>query len=172
MKIAVGSTNPTKIKAVRNVLGDLIEIIPIDVPSYVSEQPFGDEETLTGALNRARACLELADVQFAIGLEGGVKESEHGLMVINWGALVDLDGNEYIASGARAVLPIEVEKEIHSGNTLGEAMDGFTKRKGVSKKEGAMGIITNGRINRDEMFAHVVKILVGQYEFYKTLQDE
>lgn len=172
MKVAVGSTNPTKIEAVRNVLGGLIEIIPIDAPSYVSEQPFGDEETLTGALNRARECLKKADVQFAIGLEGGVTKSDRGLMVINWGALVDLGGNEYIASGARAVLPFEVEKEIQSGKTLGEAMDGFTKRKGVSKKEGAMGIITNGRINRDEMFAHVVKILVGQYEFNKNLQEE
>ncbi|MFN7250595.1 MAG: DUF84 family protein [Anaerobacillus sp.] len=172
MRVAVGSTNPTKIAAVKRVLGNNIELLPIEAPSYVSEQPFGDEETVKGALNRARASLAAAEVQFAIGLEGGVAETEYGLMVINWGALVDNSGKEYIASGARTLLPAEVHQEIQNGKTLGEAMDIFTNREGVSKKEGAMGIITNGRINRDEMFAHVVKALVGQYEFNKNLQGE
>jgi inosine/xanthosine triphosphatase len=172
MRVAIGSTNPTKVEAVKRVLGDNIELLQIEAPSFVSEQPFGDEETLKGALNRAKACLETAEVQFAIGLEGGVANTEYGLMVINWGALVDNSGKEYIASGARTVLPGEVDQEIQSGKTLGEAIDIYTRRKGVSKKEGAMGIITNGRINRDEMFAHVVKVLVGQYEFNKRDWDK
>jgi inosine/xanthosine triphosphatase len=169
MKVAIGSINPTKIAAVKSVLGSSVEVMPFNVPSSVAEQPFGDEETLKGALNRAKACLETSDAHFAIGLEGGVAEVEQGFLVINWGALVDRNGNEFIASGARAVLPTEIIKELRSGKTLGEAMDVYTKRTGVSKKEGAMGIITNGRINRDEMFAHVVKALVGQFEFYQTL---
>ncbi|MCT8137321.1 DUF84 family protein [Anaerobacillus sp. CMMVII] len=167
MKVAVGSTNPTKVKAVHNVVGDLFEVIPLKVPSDVSEQPFGDQETVTGALNRAKTCLEVCEADFAIGLEGGVAETEYGMLVINWGALVDRDGNEYIASGARAILPDEVASLVRDGRTLGEAMDLYTKRLGVSKLEGAMGIITNSRINRDEMFSHVVKVLIGQYEFHK-----
>ncbi len=169
MKIAIGSKNPTKIAAVKNVLGDDYEVMSIDVPSFVSEQPFGDEETVKGALNRAKACLEAANIDFAIGLEGGVAEFDFGLMVINWGALIDRNGNEYVASGARAPLPQEVASEVRKGKSLGEAIDLYTKRIGVSKKEGAMGIITNSRINRDEMFTHVVKALVGQYEYMSRM---
>ncbi len=172
MKVAVGSTNPTKIAAVESVLGNSYQIVAFDAPSEVSEQPIGDQETIRGALNRAKACLTALDVEFAIGLEGGVLKTELGMMVINWGALVDRDGNEYIASGARAILPDGIEAELVSGKTLGQAMDIFTKRNGVSKKEGAMGVITNGRLPRAEMFAHVVKVLIGQYEFYDGLKQE
>lgn len=169
MKVAVGSTNPTKITAVKNVLGSQIELLPLEVPSSVSEQPFGDEETVAGAINRAKACFVKNNIDFAIGLEGGVIETRYGLMIINWGALVDEEGNEYIASGVRALLPNEIANAVRQGKTLGQAMDMYTNRKGVSKKEGAMGVITNGRINRDEMFSHVVKALVGQFEFEKII---
>ncbi|RXI98599.1 DUF84 family protein [Anaerobacillus alkaliphilus] len=169
MRVAIGSKNPTKVAAVEGVLGSSFEIVALDVPSEVSEQPFGDEETIRGAVNRAKACLKSVNVDFAIGLEGGVTETEYGLMVINWGALVDYKGNVFIASGARAVLPGEVSAEINHGKTLGQAMDVYTKRNGVSKKEGAMGIITNGRLNRDEMFAHVIKVLIGQYDFHNAV---
>ncbi|OIJ09274.1 hypothetical protein BKP35_17210 [Anaerobacillus arseniciselenatis] len=171
MKIAIGSKNPTKIAAVKNVLGDGYEVISVDAPSLVSEQPFGDEETVNGALNRARACIEADDIDFAIGLEGGVQDSKYGLMVINWGALVDKNGNEFVASGARAPLPGEVALLVLEGNPLGKAIDLYTKRIGVSKKEGAMGIVTNSRINRDEMFTHVVKALVGQYEYKSAVSE-
>lgn len=169
MKIAVGSVNPAKIMAVKKILEKNFEVVPVDAPSLVSEQPIGDQETVKGAINRAQTCLEGREEEFtfAIGLEGGVVDTEYGLMVINWGALVDPQGNVFIASGARAPLPADVAKKVLNGQTLGEAIDAYTKRIGVSKKEGAMGVITNGRINRDEMFSHVVKALIGQYECYK-----
>lgn len=167
MKIAIGSTNPAKVKAVESVLGVQYEVMPVEAPSNVSDQPFGDKETIKGAINRASNSLKTnKDLVFAIGLEGGVTETEYGLMVINWGAIVCHDGTSFVASGARAVLPEKVSTLVIQGKTLGEAMDIYTKRNGVSKKEGAMGIITNGRINRDEMFSHVVKALYGQYEFH------
>lgn len=168
MRVAVGSTNPTKVSAVIDVLGDHVEIFSISADSSVSEQPFGDRETIQGASNRAKECMKEGVFDIAIGLEGGVCETEFGLMVINWGALVDNQGNEWVASGARAVLPNEIVNHVRKGKTLGEAMDLYTKRYEVSKKEGAMGIITNGRILRHEMFSHVVKALVGQYEFHKN----
>ena len=58
MKIAVGSTNPVKVEAVRQTISRIwseAEIIPIAVPSGVSEMPMSDEETRTGARNRALA---------------------------------------------------------------------------------------------------------------------
>lgn len=47
VKVAVGSMNPAKITAVQKVLGNTFELVAIDAPSFVSEQPIGDEETVT-----------------------------------------------------------------------------------------------------------------------------
>ncbi len=44
MKIAIGTKNRAKIQAVKNVFGADADIIGIDVPSGVSEQPFSDED--------------------------------------------------------------------------------------------------------------------------------
>lgn len=49
------------------------------VPSGVSDQPIGHEETLQGAVNRAQAAAQAhtgqATVEFSVGLEGGVVAS-------------------------------------------------------------------------------------------------
>ena len=61
LSVAVGSANPVKLAAARAVLawaapGATVE--SVTVPSGVPDQPFGDEETITGARNRARAARE------------------------------------------------------------------------------------------------------------------
>ena len=56
--IAVGSTNPVKLAAARAVLGALAPsatIASVAVASTVPDQPFGDDETIRGALARASA---------------------------------------------------------------------------------------------------------------------
>ena len=47
------------------------EITSLSVPSGVSAQPFSDEETMQGAINRAKRALE-EGAPIGIGLEGGV----------------------------------------------------------------------------------------------------
>jgi non-canonical (house-cleaning) NTP pyrophosphatase len=54
--IAVGSTNPVKIGAVRAILEPLApnaSIAGVAVRSTVRDQPLGDDETIRGALARA-----------------------------------------------------------------------------------------------------------------------
>ena len=74
-RVAVGSTNPVKVAAVRAVLGAAgasAEITPIGVPSTVRDQPIGDDETIRGALARARAAREATGAELGVGIEGGV----------------------------------------------------------------------------------------------------
>src|SRR5512147_411633 len=95
MLIAIGSTNPVKCNASRAVLASLYpdaEFVCAEVPSGVSAQPWGDVETRTGALNRARAALEHTGADLAIGLEGGVQDSEFGLLTAAWCVVVDRHG--------------------------------------------------------------------------------
>ena len=41
------------------------------------------------------------------------------------------------------------------------------KNKMFAKTEGAIGIFTNGSINRVEMFTHIARMLIGQYCYQK-----
>ncbi|MFZ3589392.1 DUF84 family protein [Bacillus sp. DJP31] len=166
MIITIGSKNFAKIKAVRSVF-EKAEIISISVPSDVSEQPFSDDETMKGAVNRANNAMKAGNSDIGIGLEGGVVEMSSGMYLCNWGALVDQSGFSAVAGGARLRLPDEIADALRKGNELGPVMDEYAKIKNVRQLEGAVGIFTNGRVNRKEMFEHVVKLLSGQYEFYK-----
>ncbi|MFD3445273.1 DUF84 family protein [Microbacteriaceae bacterium 4G12] len=164
MKVAVGSLNKTKVGAVENIWSQE-EIIPVSVASGVAVQPFSDEETIQGAINRAKNALEAANAYVGIGLEGGVVETNQGLFVCNWGALVTQSGETFLAGGARIKLPDEFLAPLRSGKELSEVMDEYTRQKDIRSNEGAIGIFTAGYVNRVDMFTHVVKILVGQYMY-------
>lgn len=74
MKIAVGSTNPTKLNAVRTVVEQVwpaAELLPVAVPTGVSAMPMSDAECIAGARNRAKEARELTGATFGVGLEGG-----------------------------------------------------------------------------------------------------
>ncbi|HEU5138557.1 MAG TPA: DUF84 family protein [Bacillales bacterium] len=167
--VAVGSFNPAKVGAVREVFK---EVLGLEVSSGVSDQPMSDEETRTGALNRAKACVSQG-AAVGIGLEGGVMESEAGLLSVNWGALVDENGCEIVAAGARYPLPENIADGIRNGRELGDVIDEYTARRNVRKKEGAVGIFTDGGMTRGELYIHIVRLLAGQYQFIqKNTQDQ
>jgi inosine/xanthosine triphosphatase len=171
MKIIIGSNNPAKIEAVKRVfLGNYV-FHSVNAASGVGDMPFKDEETIQGAINRAENALKLGGGDIGIGLEGGVQETSYGLMLSNWGALASKEHPSLIAGGARILLPKEIAQRLRNGEELGPVMDDYTNRQNIRKKEGAVGIFTNGYIDRVEMFTHLTKLLVGQYE-YNRLQIE
>ncbi|MDF2854451.1 MAG: NTPase [Neobacillus sp.] len=172
MKIIIGSTNPAKVSAVKQAFPyQQAQFISLDIPSGVSEQPFSDEETIKGAVNRANGALKQGYGDIGIGLEGGVQESDHGLLVCNWGALVSTENKPIIAGGARFLLPESIADRLRAGEELGPVMEDYAKKKNVRKNEGAVGIFTNGLINRAEMFAHIINLLIGQYYYSKNISN-
>lgn len=166
MNIKIGSKNPTKINAVTEVFPDA-SVTALKASSGVSEQPFSDEETMMGAVNRATQCAESAEGVIGIGLEGGVMYVNEQLYLCNWGALVTPEGQIFTASGARIALPEEIEAGLRDGAELGDLMDRYAEKQAVRTKEGAIGIFTNDFVSRQEMFAHVVKLLRGQWEYWR-----
>lgn len=164
MKVVVGSKNKTKVGAVEKVWGDAT-ITSLSVPSGVAAQPFSDEETMQGAINRAKRALQEGEAQIGIGLEGGVMKTAHGLFMCNWGALATSDGKTFVAGGARIKLPDDFLTPLEEGKELSEVMEEFVQRKDIRSHEGAIGIFTDDYVNRTELFVHVVKLLVGQYKY-------
>jgi inosine/xanthosine triphosphatase len=166
MKIIIGTKNPAKINAVQTAFdGYQAEFVTMNVASGVSEQPFSDEETINGAVNRALNALHEGEGDMGIGLEGGVQKHGNGLYLCNWGALAVKGKEPFVAGGARIPLPKEIANRLIAGEELGPVMDEYTHKENIRKQEGAVGVFSNGRVDRAEMFSHVMKLLIGQYEY-------
>ena len=178
MKINVGSKNPTKISAVREAISayDLLsgsEVVPMEVSSGVSSQPKSLEETIRGALSRARNAF--GDCDYSIGLESGlmqVPQSKSGYM--DFCACIIYDGREsHLGLSCAFEFPTEITRLIHEeGLDANEASfrSGLTKHKNIGSLEGAIGILTKGRVTRKEYTKQAIQMALIQIEnpsFYK-----
>jgi len=172
VKIAIGTKNPTKVKAVNDAFASFIEaeFISTNVPSNVSAQPLTDLETLTGAINRAKNALEAERADLGVGLEGGLIKTDFGYFLCNWGAIYVKDQQPIIAGGARIVVPDEIGELVFSGRELGDVMDIYARKKNVRHNEGAIGIFTNGIVDRTTMFKELSNLLIGQYLYKQNVQ--
>ncbi len=166
MKIAVGTDNPVKYRAVRNVMRRLFpdaQVIALRVPSGLPEQPIGDDETRQGALNRAQAARLATHADWGVGIEGGVVECEFGMMTCAWCAIKDRSGRVGIGGSTNMLLPEEVAERVRAGEELGHAMDEFAKITNVKRKMGAIGVMTKGLTDRQRAYEFIVKMAVVKF---------
>ncbi|ASJ06349.1 inosine/xanthosine triphosphatase [Thermococcus pacificus] len=157
MRIAVGSTNPTKVLAVKEVMemiyGD-VEVFGVEVESGVPDQPVGIEETIRGAINRARQALEKGNADMGVGIEAGiypVPNSLTGYFDIQFCAILDREGWLTIGHGPGFEYPPYVIKRIKEGVEAGKAMDELVGEKDLKRKTGAIGYLTHGILPRKEL---------------------
>lgn len=166
MKIAIGSTNPTKVRAARNGLRKIYpraEFIALPVPSGVPSQPRGDEQTRRGAVNRARAARQAARADWGVGLEAGILKTKYGVMTCAWVAIVDRAGRVGIGGSTNMLLPDQVAARVLAGAELGDAMDAFAHIADVKRKMGAIGVLTRGLSNRQRAYEEIVKLAAARF---------
>lgn len=166
MRIAVGSTNPVKFNATCAVLKPLYpdaEFVAVDVPSDVAAQPWGNAETRAGAVNRARAALVQTGADMGIGLEGGVQDTEFGLMTAAWCAIVDANGQLGIGGNSSTLLPTPVAEAVRAGQELGQAMDRFADRENTKHANGAIGILTNDLETRQSAYEMIIRLALAPF---------
>jgi inosine/xanthosine triphosphatase len=165
--IAVGSTNPVKIAAVRAVLGPLAphaRIEGVAVPSTVADQPFGDDETIRGALARATAARIVAQAQLGVGIEGGVVEQDDGSMrTCAWAVIVDAAGRSGVGGSLAMPLPDRVAAMIREGLELGHAMDRLIGEQNTKHGKGAVGILTGGLVDRQQAYEVLVSYAAARF---------
>jgi inosine/xanthosine triphosphatase len=166
MKIAIGSTNPVKIAAVRSVVHRVwpeAAVISLAVAPGVPAMPMSDADCLTGARNRARAAQAAAGATLGIGLEGGVNPEPAGLMLLGWVVAVDGHGREGVGGGARLPLPAPIAERVLAGAELGPVMDELLGQRNVKQMGGAVGALTSGLVLREETFAVAVAYALAPF---------
>jgi inosine/xanthosine triphosphatase len=158
--VVVGSLNPVKVAAVRAVIlrhWPQAEVWGVSVPSGVPDQPWGDDETIRGAGNRARAAQRETGASLAIGLEGGcVRLSDGSARTCAWAVAVDATGRESVGGSLSMPLPAAVTAELNAGAELGHAIDTVAGTVNVKHGQGAVGILTAGLVDRQGAYEVLV----------------
>ncbi len=165
--VVVGSTNPVKVNAVRAVLARAgLEAVVEGraVPSSVSDQPLGDEETIRGAVARARGALASDGADLGVGIEGGVVNDATGAMrTCAWAAVVSPDGRQGVGGSLAMPLPAVVADAVRGGLELGHAMDRLTGSHDTKRGAGAVGILTAGLVDRQQAYEVLVSYALAPF---------
>lgn len=160
--VVVGSTSPAKRLAVtdalRRLYGRPVDVLTVAADPGVPAQPWGEEETRTGALNRARGALQLApNARLAIGIEAGVSaETGWPLWTFAWIVALSQDGVMGAARSATFGVPERLAAGVRSGLELGDALDEAYGSVRAKDGPGAVGILTRGLLDRPELYASAV----------------
>ena len=165
-RVVVGSTNPVKIAAAQAVIersGSAARVEGIGVPSGVRDQPEGDDETIRGATQRARAALAASDAELAIGIEGGIVEEYGHMRTCAWAAVVARDGRVGVGGSLAMSLPDRVAALVRAGVELGHAMDRITGGQDTKRGTGAVGILTAGLVDRQRAYEALVTYALAPF---------
>lgn len=163
MKVLVGSRNPAKLAAVREVFAQhfaAVEVVGVEVASGVPPQPIG-EETFAGAEHRARALAgrnvsEGLAASYAVGVEGGVIQLHNRWFAFAAICIVDAGGRIGFGASPLFELPAAVIDGLLTGAELGDVIDRLTGERNTRQAGGAIGFLTQGRIVRQELLAQGV----------------
>ncbi|MGE3770645.1 MAG: DUF84 family protein [Bdellovibrionales bacterium] len=153
MKVVLGSKNAAKVAAVEKALRaywDDVVVTGIDVPSGVPAQPLGHDETMRGAINRARAAYAASpDCDMAVGLEGGVVDIAGQPVLMGYAVVTD-GARECVVPTAGIPLPYAWGEALKAGAELRP----YVMATGLDYdyNAGTPGVLTNNRIMREDMF--------------------
>lgn len=176
-KVVVGSKNKAKIFAVDELLKEYPHLADhvvcgVEAVSSVSEQPKSLDETIRGAMNRARNAFAACD--YSVGVESGliqVPYTKGGYMDVCCAAIYD--GHEYhlgLSSAwefpDRRITDLMVREGLDMSQAINKA--GLTRKENIGSEEGAIGILTKGRIDRKEYTKQALRmalIHLEQFDF-------
>lgn len=152
MKIAVGSRNPVKVKAVENIFSRLYGIVEVEglaAHSGVPAQPFG-EDTVTGAINRAKNVFAPEKFDMSVGIEAGLFKV--GDITIDLQYCAIYDGSWLtLGCGSGFEYPSIVLDEVLSGKEVGDVMSRVAGVENLGEKEGAIGFLSRGMLSRTRL---------------------
>lgn len=157
MKVIVASQNPVKIDAAKKSFEKMFPKVEftfegVNVSSGIPDQPIGEEQTITGAMNRVNNAFKLnEEADFFVSFEGGVEEKEGSFWAFAWAAVLS-NGKYGKAKSSEFLLPEKVSELIKQGYELGTADDMVFKRENSKQSNGSIGLLTHDVITRTDYY--------------------
>jgi len=165
MKINIGSKNKAKIDALKELLKEYpdfigAEVFSRDVNTGVSEQPKSLQETIEGAMQRAKNSFK--DCDFSVGLESGIMPvpyTKTGYMDTTACAIYD-GKNFHLGLSSCFEYPPKIlrymfENNENASNAFREL--GFTDKPYIGHEEGIIGVLTKNRLDRKEYTKEAIR---------------
>jgi inosine/xanthosine triphosphatase len=159
--IILASKNPVKVQATldgfkKMLPAETFQLKMISTASGVGDQPMSSNETLRGAVNRARSAAEMVPTgDFWVGIEGGVEEQRGEMAAFAWVVVLAKDRAGKGRTGT-FYLPEQIARLIREGKELGEADDIVFGKTNSKQENGAIGILTGDVIDRAGLYEQAV----------------
>jgi len=162
-RVAVGSTNPVKVNAVRRAFRLLCSarVEGIQVESGVPSQPLGFREVILGAVNRAWNALKNLGYDYGVGIEAGLVETGAEPIELQVAAIIGPGERVSIGLSQGFMIPPGWVGEVRERVELGVIAARETGRSGIGEKLGLIGFLTGGHVTRTDLtYSAVVMALV------------
>ncbi|MGY0160087.1 inosine/xanthosine triphosphatase [Edwardsiella tarda] len=160
--VIAATTNPAKIQAIALAFDDTVgagqyRIEGIEVDSGVPEQPLGSTQTRSGARHRVICARQLRpEADFWVGIEAGIEDN----MTFAW-MTVENRHHRGEARSASLLLPEAIMAGIRQGNSLGQEMRRLSGIDDINRREGAIGVLTQGRLSRTRVYHHALLLALA-----------
>jgi len=161
LRVVVGSANRVKLDAARWAFSSVfrsVRVAGVAVDSGTAKQPF-EGETIAGAVHRARRA-RAADpkADYGVGIEAGLfwDDAAKDFLDVQYCAIVDRRDLLSVGHGPGFRYPPQVLALVRQGKTVGEAMAAVAGVEDIGRKEGAIGWLSLGAIDR----AHLTEAAV------------
>ena len=173
--IVVCSKNKAKNDAVSSVMKKFFEdfeIQSLETNSGVSETPIGDEEGITGCLNRINdAVNQQENGDFYVAMEGILTKTSHGTFLCGWTVIYNRIENEYYyGCSSKIKVPDDIIKKTDKTQRLSDVVAKFVgSTDDEVSKIGTNGMLTNGAYTRTDEFRDSVLCAISTK--YKKLTN-
>lgn len=160
ISVAVGSKNPTKVLAVKEVFEDVfkhVDIVDLRVESMVSRQPL-NIDIIHGAHNRAKRAMELADTDYGVGIEAGLFNLGDRWYNLGFVVIINRWGELGTGTSGWFECPQQIVDEIIQGRELANVIDELSGTEDTRSNQGAIGLLTENRITRQDLYMHGVSM--------------
>lgn len=164
LNVISATTNPAKIRAILQAFNEIFgegscHIESLSVESGVPEQPFGSEETRSGARNRVDNARHLRpDADFWVAIEAGIDEGS----TFSW-VVIENHEQRGEARSATLPLPVAILDKVRAGEALGPVMSQYTGIDEIGRKEGAIGVFTAGKLTRSSVYHQAVILALSPF---------
>ena len=198
MQIVVGSNNPVKIQASKEIFQEFFEgvrVFQMSIDPEVPSQPFSLNQIISGAYNRAKNSIERfiryyeTSADFGIGIEAGI-------------AKIDIEGTLHkqarnlchppfvdiqvcvimnhlykfsIGYGSGFAYPETIIEGVKEGKSVGALMSDYTGIPELGRKHGAIGFLTKMFLDRKALTKQAVLAALVPWlnpELYQTSQED
>ncbi len=153
--VAIGTTNPIKVRAVQQAFRLLCtpSITVVEITPSVGKQPIGFCQLLQGAIERGEKAMTQARASYGVGLEAGFIEV-HGFSIeLQLATIIDgSNGTISVGLSSGFLLPSHwVKRILASGEPLGVVASEETRRHDIGKRMGLVGYLSRGLVSRTDL---------------------